>query len=130
MVVYTISYDEESHFHSVPRRVKGESDKEKLCREWKFYFSALPDKGRFKYIRSKRRAKEVAERLNKNIVPDNAESLDENQFLLRVCSRCNNYYVINKHEFEWFKSRGLKQPRRCGACRMFLKNRCSSRNEL
>lgn len=50
------------------------------------------------------------------------ESADEDALYIEKCKDCGRYFVINKEEYTWFKTRDLVLPKRCKFCREKRKN--------
>lgn len=48
----------------------------------------------------------------------NREDLrDANDFLIRTCKDCCEYFILFASDVKWFENKGFKPPVRCYACR-------------
>ena len=60
---------------------------------------------------------EAVNDLNKHL-KKNIEELESPQdFVVKKCKDCNEYFVITTEFAEWFKNKGLTLPARCDKCR-------------
>ena len=61
--------------------------------------------------------------LNKSHKSKPEELIKAKDFLIRKCKDCNNYFILDGMQVEWFERRDLKLPCRCIACRKKKKNK-------
>lgn len=59
----------------------------------------------------------VADLLNSAYRKKQEDLRDTNDFLIRTCKDCSEYFILPASEVKWFEDKGFKLPGRCYACR-------------
>ena len=61
--------------------------------------------------------------LNRNHKSKPEELSKSNDFLIKTCKDCGDYFMLSALQVNWFEVRNLKIPCRCAACRQKRKNK-------
>lgn len=67
--------------------------------------------------------KKAVDKLNKKYKSKSEELDDPDDFLIRTCKDCGNYFMLRYGEIIWFGFRNFKLPCRCRYCRKAKKNK-------
>ena len=60
----------------------------------------------------------VADLLNSAYRKNREGLCDANDFLIRTCKDCGEYFILPASDVEWFENKGFKLPVRCIKCRL------------
>lgn len=67
--------------------------------------------------------------LNRDHKSKSEELSKSNDFLIKTCKNCGNYFILPAREVNWFEIRNLKLPCRCVTCRKKRKNKGGGCND-
>lgn len=62
-------------------------------------------------------AKVAVDNRNRHHKSNPEELVDFEDFLVRKCKNCNNYFILSSMKVKWFEGRRLILPLRCNACK-------------
>lgn len=77
---------------------------------------------------TKAHADESAKADNLHLKAEEAELVDDEDFIVLKCKDCGEYYMITKSEYDWYKERNFTTPRRCYTCRTKRRREAKAKN--
>lgn len=69
------------------------------------------------FAENEKNAEQITNKLNMELKKSIDELVEWNDFVIKKCKNCGEYYIITKDEADWFKDKGFSLPVRCLDCR-------------
>ena len=82
------------------------------------------------WIDTKVHAETAVEESNKHLKVAETDMVDDNDFVVKKCKDCGEYYVFSKPEYDWYKEKNFVAPRRCNSCRTKRRMEAKAKNAV
>lgn len=89
---------------------------------------ALPAYSLTHWSDTKAHADKAAKNDNAHLKAEEANMVDDKDFIIRKCKDCGEYFMVTKSEYDWYKEKDFAIPRRCDTCRTKRRKEAKTKN--